>query len=500
MLQCDVNKRTAVISLIVTLVMAALAWFALKPKPVPPPPPQTWLKSLDPLEVTAFAVRWSDGKSAAIERSEVPGVWVLRQSGAGAEPPWPVPGNRVNGAVRLLSELDAIAPSEGQAPAAGTRVTVRTRDGAEHALTISEAALGGKAMVVVHGPPDTVRLADAGLAKMFQDGLRAWRESGVLEASAGDASNPGEVSRVRLQTVGRQITLGRTKGKWGVREPVAAPADGAACNQLVEHLGQLPVQRILAEKLADSATGLSNPTAMVECDSDFVVTSGDSGGGGTARRVLLQKITVGGPADTTREKLYALVSAVWMDPATRKAEPVWGPALIVVNRSDLNTLRAEPSAYLSKLSSEVPAADVSAFVLTASGDAMTVNPKASESRRVRVVRTLDGWRYRPEQGEPRVIAPAVVTRLESFIRLLTDQPADAVGLEPPRETSPMAVVSLESGLGAAQEVGIGAAEVTPPGNGAQTALVVRSGSVFRVYVGKVGELVRWIAEELPPEG
>jgi hypothetical protein len=483
------------VSLVVLLLVAAGAWFALRPKPVAPPPPPTWLKGLNPLDVTAIVVRWPEGKSAAIERSQVPGVWVLRQSGAGADPPWPVPGSRVNGAVHLLSEIDAIPPSEGGVPA-GMTVTVRTRAGAEHKLTIAEAVLGGKALVLVHGPAESVRLADADVAKMFKDGLRAWRDSGVLEASAGDASNPGEVSRVRLQTVGRQITLGRTKGKWGVREPVAAPADNAACNQLVEHLGQLAVQRLVAEQLADSATGLNNPTAMVECDSDFVVTSGD----GTARRVLLQKVTVGGPADATREKLYARVSAEWMDPATRKSEPLWGPALVVLNRSDLNTVRAEPSVYLSKLSTELPAADVTAFVLTASGDSMTVGSKASESRRVRVVRTLDGWRHKPEQGEPRVIAPTEATRLESFIRLLTDQPADAVGLEPPRDTSPMAMVSLESGLGAGPELGVGAAEVTPPGKAAQTALVVRSGPVFRVYLGKVGELVRWVAEELPPEG
>ena len=176
------NTRTALLSLVVALVLVGAGWFFLRPKPVPPPPAPTWLRLLDPQQVGAISVKWADGQSAVIERSPVPDTWVLIQhSSKGPQPPaWPVGSVQIRIALRLIADLEAVAPAEAAAPTASTTVTIKFRDGSEHQLTLSEMSLGGKTLVKIHGPPDSFRLGQANLSQMFQEGLRAWRSRGAV--------------------------------------------------------------------------------------------------------------------------------------------------------------------------------------------------------------------------------------------------------------------------------------------------------------------------------
>jgi hypothetical protein len=165
---------------------------------------------------------------------------------------------------------------------------------------------------------------------------------------------------------------------------------------------------------------------------------------------------------------------------------------------------AELAAYLSRQTLQVPVADVSGFVLSPGEGAMTEThdraapssaPLASGS--VRLVRTLDGWRYKPEHGPLKTPSAEAAAQVDALLGLLCEEPADASGLETLTGTVGVALVTLESG----QRVVIGAAEVPVPGKGAETVLVARAGRVFRVYRGAgVAGLLQWLREELPPEG
>jgi hypothetical protein len=493
-----VNTRTAILALVVALVVAGAGWVALRPKPAPPPPTKTWLASLDPLRVTSTRVTWADKQAVTLERSVVPGSWVLMpgSGGNGSGAPWPVAINQVRGALRLFADLDATPPSDGAPPAGGTDVMIKFEDGSEHTLTMSEASLGGKTLVVVHGPPDTIRMGDAGLSKMFQGRLLAWRQPSALCGSASDA--PGDPSRIKLQSTGRQVTLGATLGKWGILAPEAAPADQATCAQLLQKLGALPVQKFIDESLPDTATGLSAPTAMIDVDTDFRIAKGAE----VERRVLTQKVTVGGPADATGTKLYARLEATWKDPSKPGSLLAWS-ALAVLNQSDLAPITAESTAYLSKVSTQKLLADINGLVLMADDSAMQVKSPTAQpgARSVRLARTLDGWRYKPDSGEPKAPAPSAAAQIDALTHLLSEQPADAMGFEAPSGVKAIAMIEVQGGEGPAQQIGAGLAEVTPAGKSAQAALVLRAGPVFRAYLGKAAiDIAKWIAEELPPEG
>jgi hypothetical protein len=494
-----VNTRTALLSLVVALVLVGAGWFFLRPKPVPPPPAPTWLRLLDPQQVGAISVKWADGQSAVIERSVVPGLWVLWQGpskGKEQGAPWPVGINQVRGVLRLLADLDAVPPSDGKAPASGTTVSIRFQDGAEHALVMDEAALGGKTVVVVYGPPDTVRIGSGGLVTMFEGGLKAWRQPVAFGGNAVEGA--GETSRIDLQTVGLRTKLGRAAGRWGVQFPVGVPADQGACGQVLQRLGTLPVKMFL-ENQPDSMTGLGSPSAKIETESDFRIAAG----GDVIRRVLRQTVMVGGPADAGATKMYARVQAEWQDPGTGKSEVVWGPVLATIDRADLNGFTAEPTAYVSKLSVENPVADVSGFVLAEQEGEQASPPKDQKvpGRSVRVARTLDGWRFKPDQGEMRTPSPSEMTQIDALVHLVCEQPADVVRIEPVAGTKVTARIDVQVGAGPVLSVAGGVAEFASPGKPAQPALVLQVGPVIRVYLGKAAlGVAQWISDELPPEG
>jgi hypothetical protein len=284
-----------------------------------------------------------------------------------------------------------------------------------------------------------------------------------------------------------------------VQFPVGVPADQGACGQVLQRLGTLPIKAFLEDQ-PDSMTGLGSPSAKIETESDFRIAAG----GDVIRRVLRQTVTVGGPADASATRMYARVQAEWQDPSTGKSEVVWGPVLATMDRADLNGFTAEPKAYISKVSVETPVADVSGFVLAEQEQASSTKPEnASESsgRSVRITRTLDGWRFKPDLGEMRTPSPSDMTQIDALIHLVCEQSADVVRLEPVAGTKAIARIDMQVGAGPALSLVAGVAEFASPGKPAQPALVLRVGPVIRVYLGKAAlGVAQWISDELPPEG
>ncbi len=191
-------------------------------------------------------------------------------------------------------------------------------------------------------------------------------------------------------------------------------------------------------------TGLgSRPDRGTE--SDFRIAAG----GDVIRRVLRQTVEVGGPTDVAATKMYARAQAEWLDPSAGKGEVVWGPVLATIDRADLNGFTAEPTAYVSKLSVETPVADVGGFVLAEQEQASSPKSEKALGRSVRVTRTLDGWRFKPDQGEMRTPSPSDMTQIDAMIHLVCEQPADVVRLDPNwlRRSSPALMCRRWAGPG-----------------------------------------------------
>ncbi len=480
------NTKSAIIALILALLGITGAFFLLKPES-PAVVERTWLASLDVSRVERVKVEWPDGSSASLEPSQVPTLWLLRHGAT----VWPVKSSRVHAALKLLSGVDSGEPStEGRTNGAAVTVTV---GGQDHRLRLSDEALGGRTLVKIEGKADAFRLVDAQVARLFEsNGLLAWRESTLFSTE--------EFSRIRLQTIGRQIALGRVAGRWGVQIPVAAPADQEACARLVETLLGLNVQRFIDQLPADEKTlGLENPQALIDTETDFRVMEG----GDVKRTLLLQQLKIGGPADASGERLFASMRAQWLDPTTRSVTTAWGPALGVVSRADLNALSAELTVYVSKQTVQASGVDVSRVTIMSDDHAMEDSSAASGARKVVIERSLDEWRLTPEHGAARSPSASERAGIAALLRVLTEQRADGIGREPPRDATGFVRLKVEA-LAANAEVGVGTAMVVPATGGAREpreALVLRVGGIYRVYFGEdATALARWLKDLLPPEG
>jgi hypothetical protein len=487
-----VNTRTALIALVIALVAAAAAYLLLRPKPAPAPPVSTWVGAIDPALVEKITVEWKGGQKAVIEKSPMAEVWLLRQ----ADWAWPVGARRIGAIARLMADIDA-APETDAASTDAATVTFRV-GGQDRVLSVSGAQLAGRAIVRLHGQPDSYRTVDAQIARLFEPaGLRAWRETGAFQSE--------EFSRIRLQTVGRQIIVARVGGRWGVQVPVVAPADQESCAALAAQLPRIELARFIDEAPGDEQSmGLANPEALIDTETDFrTVVDGD-----VQRRVLIQQLKIGGPIDPAGQQHYASLRAQWLDPTSRTTTPAWGPVLAVVRRGQVDGLSAELLRYVARTTIQTVSTDVATMTITRDADVLKDAPPsaAKPALHVEIVRYLDTWRLAPPGSIPRGLSKTEEAGVEYLLQTLCDLPASGVGREMPAGTSPIVRIKVEA-TGAGEDVGVGVVSLAPPAEvgkpkpDPQPAVVLRVGGIYRVYFQKPAvDAARWLNDLLPPEG
>lgn|GEM_PF-3036856 len=486
------NTRTALVALLLALLAAGGAFLLLRPKPAPVAPDRTWLAAIDPAQVESITIEWKGGERAVIEKSPMAEIWLLRQSDSA----WPVAARRIGGIARLMADVDA-APQTEQVATDAASVTFRVA-GQDRRLSVSTGQLAGRGVVRVHGQPDSYRLVDLQIVKLFEEaGLRAWREAAAFQSE--------DFSRIRLQTLGRQITVARVGGRWGVQVPVVAPADQEACAALAAQLPRIELARFLDEAPgSEQSLGLANPEALIDTETDFrTVVDGD-----VQRRVLIQQLKIGGPIDAAGTQHYASLRAQWLDPTARTATAAWGPVLAVVRREQVDAVNAELLRYVARRTIQADSTDIGAMTITRDADILkdAPPPAAAAARNVQIVRYLDTWRLAPPGSIPRGLSPTEEAGVEYLMAMLCDLPASGVGREMPTGTTPIVRIKVEA-TGASEDVGVGVASLKPPGEvgkpapEAQPAVVLRVGGIYRVYFQKPAvDAARWLNDVLPPEG
>jgi hypothetical protein len=133
-------------------------------------------------------------------------------------------------------------------------------------------------------------------------------------------------------------------------------------------------------------------------------------------------------------------------------------------------------------------------------------PAQLPDRKVKIERYLETWDLAPAQGPPRAPSPSEAAAIDGVLKLLCERPANAIGREPPAETTPVSRLKLQA-TGASEDIGLGLAMVAPavnkgePPKAPEPAVVLRVGGIYRVYFGKPAlDAAEWISEILPPEG
>ncbi len=488
------DRKAAIIVVLVALALAGVALLVTMEKKGPSPGARApaWVERLSAQDVRAIRVRWRDGRVGEVALSPESRAWIVRVEGVA---PWPAEAQRVRAALRLIEELAARPIHAGGAGEDEGATTVgvvvgEASDGApaEHELRIGSGAIAGQAVVSFPGSGVRV-MADDALRRIFErEALAAWRDARVI---AREAFEP---SRIALEMgVGEaqgRVALQRTRGRWGLATPVAAPADPKAIERLRAQIAGLSLSRVLdGASPGDPALGLDRPTAVATCETDLRALEGDA----VRRWRLVERLTVGGNADVTGSGLFVMAEARYIDESGER--PAWGPLIGVADRARLEAIAGSPAEYASRSSLDAPPADVVELALEPARAWDADGPRAGgasrqESRRFR--RGIDGW-----TGEGAALSESDRARLDSLVSLLGERRADAVALSldrllaPGVEARPLVLVRAGS-----ESVVVGLA-----GDATGEVVVVLAGACVRAYHwAEAGQIVRWAAALSPPEG
>lgn len=484
------SPRIAIASLVFTLVLAVVTFFALAPQQTPAKLMTDAVATLDTTKIREVTVTSPGATSptATITRDAGLDVWLLRE-GVNV---WPAGDAQVRGFLRLVSQLSR-QPVDGSTSAPGGATVVRlTREGAEAiVLHIAPTAVGGRVAVFEESSQIT-RLAEAGLATLFsRDSLAAWRSQQPIAAMAG------QPSRVVVDASGRRLELARLQERWTLATPVVAPAERARVEALLQGVARLTATRMLSEDTSRENTGLDSPTAIVR-----VVTNVPAPVAGGAARVVEQELTLGAASDASGNAFFASATA-------KDASGVlWGPQIMTVSREAMTSLVADSTSYIALRATQVPAPDIGSMLLSRC-DTCMMAPKLepvteAAANDVALTRREQGWSMARGDASAQAASSVQAAFAISTLRQLCETPADKVLTSAPAGVVPVATITLRSIAGAPLDV-MAIGEIADAGTDAQgkkvSGVVVRSGGVYRLLMNdEARQMVKVLGELVPVEG
>ncbi len=403
-------SRTAVIvALLVVLVLGGVA-LVLTKKGSTPAAATGPLLSFDPATVTELLMEYPDGTFQAMQRDPAFG-WkiVLGRPGTPVRS-WPAAAAQSQSALRLLGNLTEERPGDGSISKPAGTLRINAGETTVCTLVFGEQRLGGKVLVEASGSPKRMAWIDAKLADMMvTTGPQAWRSAAALPGIGAEAS------RITMKAQGgNAISLARVQGKWGLREPVMAPADGEAMTKLLAALSKVQIEDF-CDKGAPAQTGLDNPAATLWVETD----SRDEAGTLTTVR---QTLTVGQAADMNGQTLVARLDRT----VSGKSDGGYS-MVVIVSGSGLGAINTNPATYVSRWALQVPREEV--------GQVREVWPifGATTECPPRYRRTNSGWEVSCSEDSWRPAIEPERFKVEALLELLADTPAELVTIEPKPE-------------------------------------------------------------------
>lgn len=488
------QARLAIASLVLAIVLGLLTAWAYAPRPTArQSAPATPFASFDPLELTEIVATPSPESKCtlcdtAIRFDATLGVWLYQQdpmSGDQAAPRWPVDEGRVRGLGRLLADL-ARSPVIDAPVVAWTGPSVSVTSAGKTSRLRVAKSLGGSTLVAEELPQQSgeIRLSvrrasgdwDALLARAS---LSAWRLGGPLMVQ------PANVARVVVTSADRRMILERRDGRWGLIEPVVAPADPAKVGTLLEGLASAPAERF-ADDTQATALGVDQPSATIEVGSSLVQPDG-------SRRVLTQTLRIGSPADASASTFFAQSQAQLTASSAGPESLAWGPRPLVLSRQTIESLAKDASVYVSPRCVQVPAADLGSISFERFGKPLGTLARTGGAAATR------GWTWSPSGGGDTNALSAELAPLRELAALLAESKPATVQLLSVEQSraEPIVRLMVRSQADTPLEVCDLLAVAATDANGVASELLgVRVGRVLRVFDAEAARRVLASVREL----
>jgi len=450
----------------------------------------------DALQAGVHRVAIADGTGGArsITLDPATNLWLLEPADAGGRT-WPVSTEAVRGFLRLLADAAKQPTDAGlERPKNALAITVHRPPGPPIELLVGRDAVAGR-VVLAEGASGPVRRVDVSLRDVLINApLDEWRTSALVPRT------PAEPGRIVVESGGRRLELQRTRGAWSVLLPVPSHADADTAGRLLAGIQSLNAARLLP---AGGAPQITNPTALIRLVSHPPQAAGTT-------EQFVQEVLLGGPADAENKTFFCSARAEWQGARGSQPRPAWGPVTATIPREAIESLVRDPGAYISKRAVPSTAADASRLVLsrdTASLDLATqlVPAGVRAPRDLTFARDPSGsWLSARGSEIPAAATDRQRTAAAALLRLLCETDATRVLTDVDAAAGATAAARIEVGSSAASPlavVGIGIVQGVGAEDNASGAVVVRTGRVWRIYESpQARELIRWISDELPPEG
>jgi hypothetical protein len=434
----------------------------------------------------------TSGNGAASGGVMVP---TARPGGIGVD--WPLVDTHVQAFVQKLLDARGVSTPAKDAAITGSPTVLRVflRGGRTIQFNFADRTLGGLGLVEVidqpaapagdstPGTPGKARLAliDDGLHRVcMTPGPRSWRDTTALALSKSD------VSRIRLEAPApgglRVISLGRLDGRWSLREPVAAPADGKSVINLLNTLSGVRISDFLDAGPGNADTQLDKPAAIASLEYDRRTPDGKSD-------VLKDQLTVGGMASLSS-------AAGGAGPADRVYARIDDRRIVMIDAKPLTLLGLDPGQYIWPHPTAASASDIGTMLLeirTADGGSVDTppsppspttgdsgsSPSAGSNQRV-FRRNLDRWARINEDGSEGALVDQSQKDVEGLLAFLTGAgaaastaPSSVSIVVPPRFTQFGRITLLSLSAGEVERI-----DLAESGSGLVT---FKTGPVYRTY-------------------
>lgn len=383
LVHCVMHGRTAIISVVLLLVVAAISAVLLRPAAAPSAASRApvWLLDLTPSAVRRLEVVVPGRPAVIVEPSEIDGVWVMMQTGQdlASTRAWPVATSQVRGIIRLIADFAKASATDARPPEDSTRVRLAMKDGPWREILIGSTELAGRVPVAVSqegGEAGGMQglMVDAGLAKLLRpEGMLAWRET-LLFPSSVDPSTRISIMVADAVGIVTRLEASKVQGRWALTAPFAARAEPQAPAGVLLLASRAVPRAFIEPSPPQSDTGLNQPSLVLRLEQPVNMLFNDA----VRRRVLTQTLERGWA--NGEGVSFARVTATLTDLESREETVVWGPMVMSVGDEHFAGLSVDPSNWVARVATVMPPADVRRIEIVRGGAASAL------------VRTVDGWR------------------------------------------------------------------------------------------------------------
>ncbi|MGH7242125.1 MAG: hypothetical protein ACREJD_01755 [Phycisphaerales bacterium] len=350
------SRSAALIWVLIALILGVVVWFT-QPRTVLPSAAAQFLPDFSPAQVNQIEIAWPAGEKARLTKAPLDARWILQSqpkdaptssmtSSTPGSAPWPAETGRVQGLLRLLSE--AHDGGESRAMPTAIFLTLTRESGDPIRLAIDPNTLGGSGRIArlgADGRVQSVAMVNEQFVRALEStAIESWKSKDVLFWP------PEATSAFDSRSSTATIELAKSGGAWIMHAPIAIKADAGTVEGSLLLLSKSSLDRFLPASTPHEDSW-KEPSRVILIASRSAANHRD-----------IEQIIEVGPAIDAGSRMVRLSAR---DAAANAI--LWGPELAIMNNATLEAIPAAPGAFISRISLDLPAADIASLEIE-SGD------------------------------------------------------------------------------------------------------------------------------------